>query len=63
MQMQVEIFNDKSGDVIVLQKLINNWLGNHPDIQVEHITQSQVQHGQQMSMPITICIWYGELLK
>jgi len=58
MSMQVEIFQEKSGDVIQLQQLINNWLGNHSDIHIEHITQSQVQHGQRMSMPLTICIWY-----
>lgn len=57
MPMKVEIFQQEE-DVSVLQKLINNWLMNNPDIHVDHITQSQVQRGQHMSMPLTICIWY-----
>lgn len=56
MQMKVEIFQETDADT--LQKLINNWLMNNPHIQVKHITQSQVQHGQHMSMPITVSIWY-----
>ena len=39
---------------------IGKTLKVNPDIHVDHITQSQVQHGQAMSMPITIYIWYTE---
>lgn len=56
MSMHVEIFHGT--DHKELEKEINNWLENSPNIQIEHVTQSQVQHGQVGPMPITICIWY-----
>jgi hypothetical protein len=58
MPMKVEIFQEAKANE--LQTLINDWLGKHPNIRVDHITQSQIQHGEHMSMPITICIWYTE---
>jgi hypothetical protein len=64
MQMKVQIFKDQEPiNSTKLQQDINNWLESHPDIEVKHITQSQIQHGQGVSMPITICIWYREKLK
>jgi hypothetical protein len=56
MRMQVEIFQETNHKD--LEKAINNWLGNSTNIHIEHITQSQVQHGQSGPMPITVCIWY-----
>ena len=56
MPLQVEVFQETGHKE--LEKAINNWLGNSPNIRVEHITQSQVQHGQSGPMPITICVWY-----
>jgi hypothetical protein len=66
MPMKVEIF--QSEHVSELQKQINNWLGKHPDIHVDRITQSQVQDGQDygleiygpLTICITFCIWYTE---
>ena len=54
--MKVEIFH--KNDVSELQKPINDWLKEHPKIHVEHVTQSQVQHGLIGPKPTTICIWY-----
>ena len=56
--MQVEIFQEPTLSAEELQKVINNWLGNHPNVRINHITQSQVQHGQTGPMPLTICVWY-----
>jgi len=41
-----------------LEGFINDWLKENPNIHIEYVTQSQIQHGQAMSMPITVCIWY-----
>jgi len=56
--MQVKIFHANAAQE--LEKLINDWLKEHPEIHVEHVTQSEVQHGQQMHIPATVCIWYTE---
>jgi hypothetical protein len=58
MQMFVEIFQEPTLTVKELQQMINNWLENNPNVHIKYITQSQVQHGQISSMPLTICIWY-----
>jgi len=58
MSMKVAIFQGKEPQE--LQSDINVWLSNNPDIHVDHVTQSQVQHGQSGPMPITVCIWYTE---
>ena len=58
MSMKVKVF--PMAEPRTLESLINEWLEKNPNIHVEHVTQSQVQHGQAMSMPITIYIWYTE---
>ena len=58
MSMKVKVIKgDKSEE---LERLINEWLKENAKVHVDHVTQSQVQHGQAMSMPITVCIWYTE---
>ena len=58
MPKKVRIFQrDTPGE---LQEAINTWLTENTEINIEHVTQSQVQHGQRMQMPITVCIWYFE---
>jgi len=56
--MKVKVFWEKEPKN--LEKSINDWLKTKPDIHVAYITQSQVQHGQTISMPVIICIWYTE---
>jgi len=61
MTMKVKVFYDLAPRE--LEGPINKWLDENADIHIEHITQSQVQHGQAMSMPVTVCIWYTEKLQ
>jgi ABC-type glycerol-3-phosphate transport system substrate-binding protein len=58
MPMKVKVFWEKEPKN--LEESINDWLKTKPDIHVAYITQSQVQHGQTISMPVIICIWYTE---
>jgi len=58
MSMKVKIFCEKEPSK--LEESINDWLKNKPDIHVNHITQSQVQRGQTISLPVIVCIWYTE---
>ena len=58
MPMKVKIFHKTRPEE--LEEPINEWLKDNPDIHIEHVTQSQVQHGQAMSMPVTVCTWYTE---
>ena len=60
MPMKVKVFYLKDSNEKAIQDPINGWLGENLNIHIEHITQSQVQHGQHMEMPLTICIWYTE---
>ena len=59
MTINVRIF--QATEAGQLQQTINNWLDSVPDLHIEHVTQSQVQHGQSGPMPITVCIWYMKL--
>jgi len=43
-----------------LEESINDWLRTKPDIHIAHITQSQVQRGQGVSLPVIVCVWYNE---
>jgi len=58
MSMKVKIFCEKEPSK--LEESINNWLKTKPDNHVAHITQSQVQRGQTISLPVIVCIWYTE---
>jgi hypothetical protein len=58
MPMKVKIFCEKEPSK--LEESINDWLKTKPDIRVSHITQSQVQRGQTISLPVIVCIWYTE---
>lgn len=58
MSMKVKVI--KGDDASALERLINDWLKENAKVHVDHVTQSQVQHGQHMSMPVTVCIWYTE---
>ena len=56
--MKVKVFWEKEPKN--LEESINDWLKTKPDIHVAHITQSQIQRGQGISMPVIVCIWYTE---
>jgi hypothetical protein len=56
MAMKVKVFPRINPDE--LEAKISEWLNGKDDITIKYITQSQVQHGQSMSMGVTICIWY-----
>jgi len=56
MPMQVKVI--QATEPNKLEELINGWLSDKASIHVDHVTQSQVQHGQSGPMPITVCIWY-----
>ena len=58
MPMKVKVFWEKEPKN--LEESINDWLKTKPDIHVAHITQSQIQRGQGISMPVIVCIWYTE---
>ena len=58
MPMKVKIFCEKEPSK--LEESINDWLKTKPDILIAHITQSQVQRGQTISLPVIVCIWYNE---
>jgi hypothetical protein len=58
MPMKVKVFWEKEPSK--LEESINDWLKTKPDIHVAHITQSQVQRGQTISLPVIVCIWYNE---
>jgi hypothetical protein len=58
MPMKVKVFCEK--EPLKLEESINDWLKTEPGIHVAHITQSQIQRGQTISMPVIICIWYTE---
>ncbi|MFC1927594.1 hypothetical protein ACFLW7_03360 [Chloroflexota bacterium] len=56
--MKVKIFCEK--EPLKLEEAINDWLKTKPNIHVSHITQSQIQRGQTISLPVIVCIWYTE---
>jgi hypothetical protein len=58
MPMKVKVFWEKEPKN--LEESINDWLKTKPNIHVAYITQSMVQRGQGISMPVIICIWYTE---
>ena len=58
MPMKVKVFWEKEPKN--LEESINDWLKTNPNIHIAHITQSMVQRGSTMSMPVIICIWYTE---
>jgi hypothetical protein len=58
MPMKVKIFCEKEPSK--LEESINDWLKTKPDIHITHITQSQVQRGQTISLPVIVCIWFNE---
>jgi hypothetical protein len=58
MPMKVKVFCEKEPSK--LEESMNDWLKTKPDIRVAHITQSQVQSGQTISLPVIVCIWYTE---
>lgn len=58
MPMKVKVFCEKEPSK--LEESINDWLKTKPNIHVAHITQSQVQRGQTISLPVIVCIWYTE---
>jgi hypothetical protein len=58
MPMKVKIFCEKEPSK--LEESINDWLKTKPDIRVAHITQSQIQRGPTVSLPVIVCIWYTE---
>jgi len=58
MSMKVKVFWEKKPKN--LEESINDWLKTKPDIHVTYITQSMVQPGSTMSMPVIVCIWYTE---
>jgi hypothetical protein len=58
MPMKVKVFCEKEPSK--LEESINDWLKTKPSIHVAHITQSQVQRGQTVSLPVIVCIWYTE---
>jgi len=59
MLMNIKVF--PMVDPKSLETIINDWLIKMGDINIMHISQSQVQHGQAMSMPITVCILYSKI--
>ena len=58
MSMKVKVFCEKEPSR--LEDSINDWLRTNPDIHVSHITQSPIQRGQGVSLPVIVCIWYTE---
>ena len=58
MPMKVKIFCEKEPSK--LEESINDWLKTKPDTRIAHITQSQVQSGQTISLPVIVCIWYND---
>ncbi|MDH4366974.1 MAG: hypothetical protein OEV57_02390 [Dehalococcoidia bacterium] len=56
--MKVKIFCEK--EPLKLEQSINDWLKTKPNIHVSHITQSQIQRGSTISLPVIVCIWYAE---
>ena len=58
MSMKVKIFCEK--EPLKLEEAINDWLKTKPNIHVSHITQSQIQRGQGVSLPVIVCIWYTD---
>ena len=56
--MKVKIFCEKEPSK--LEESINDWLKTKPNIHVAHTTQSQIQRGQTISLPVIVCIWYTE---
>jgi len=55
--MRVEIFG--GGNEIMLQEEINEWLEQHPDIQVRFVTQSSVE--LTGGCYCVISVWYEDL--
>ncbi len=47
----VVLFENRHRD---LEYSINNWLGNHPNIEINHIAQSSNEHGH------CVTIWYRQ---